>query len=139
MTEDRLEVARAFLATHHRAVLITRRADGGLQSSPVAAAVEDSGLVVVSTREGSAKERNVTRDGRVSLCVVSDGWWGPWVHLDGTATVLRLPDALEALVDYYRRVAGEHPNWDEYTAAMRDERRVVLRVHLERASSIARS
>lgn len=135
--DDHLEPARRFLSDHHRAVLVTRRADGSLQSSPVAATMDGEGRVLVSTREGLAKERNVTRDPRVSLCVVSDEWWGPWVHVDGQAEVVRQPEALDLLEDYYRRTAGEHPDWDEYRRAMVTDRRVVLRISLDRASPVA--
>lgn len=137
MTDTSLDDARQFLADNHRAVLITRRAGGELQSSPVAAVTDDGGAILISTRTGSAKERNVTRDPHVSLCVVSDSWWGPWVHVDGTAKIIRLPDAMETLVDYYRRLAGTHPDWDEYRRAMETEARVVLRVALTRATAVA--
>lgn len=134
--EDRLSAARRFVTENHRAVLITRRANGELQSSPVAASTDAEGHILVSTRTGLAKERNVTRDQRVSLCVVSDGWWGPWVHVDGTAEVVRPPKALDLLVEYYRSVAGEHPDWDDYRAAMVAEQRVILRIAVHHASAL---
>jgi len=139
MSDADIEAARAFLADHHRAVLVTRRSSGDLQTSPVAVASDAEGFAVVATREGSAKERNVTRDPRVSLCVLSESWYGPWLHLDGTAEVLRLPDALEPLVDYYRRAAGEHPDWDDFRRAMISERRVLLRIALHRATPLAQA
>jgi PPOX class probable F420-dependent enzyme len=79
------------------------------------------------------KAKNLKRDRRASLCVISDGFFGEWVQVDGTATVVSLPDALEGLVDYYRKVAGEHPDWDDYRNAMQREQRVLVRVELERA------
>ena len=127
------EVARAFVRDHHRAVLATRRRDGGVQLSPVLCAVDDAGRVVVSTRETALKVRNLERDPRASVCVFTDGFFGPWVQVEGRAEIVRLPDALAPLVDYYRRVAGEHPNWAEYHAAMERERRVLLRVTVDRA------
>jgi PPOX class probable F420-dependent enzyme len=125
--------ARDFLRQHHRAVLATTRADGRPQLSPVLAAVDRDGLVVVSTRETALKVRNVRRDPRVSLCVITDEFFGAWLQVDGAAEILALPDALEPLVDYYRRVSGENPDWDEYRAAMHRERRVLLRITIERA------
>jgi PPOX class probable F420-dependent enzyme len=101
--------------------------------SPVACGVDDDGRVIVSTRETAMKTKNLKRDPRASLCVISDGFFGEWVQVDGTATVVSLPDALEGLVDYYRKVAGEHPDWDDYRNAMQREQRVLVRIDLERA------
>ena len=126
--------ARRFLEQHHRAVLVTRRANGGLQTSPVTVGVDANGRAVISATEARAKTKNLRRDPRATLCVMSDEFLGPWVHLDGTATVLGLPDAMEPLIDYYRRVAGkEHPDWEEYRQAMQDQRRCLLVIEIERA------
>jgi PPOX class probable F420-dependent enzyme len=128
-----LEGAREYIRDNHHAVMATTRRDGRPQLSPVACAVDDEGRVVVSTRETAYKTKNLERDPRVSLCVIPDGFYGEWVQVEGTATILRLPDALEPLVDYYRRVAGEHPDWDDYRNAMAREHRVLVRIDLERA------
>jgi PPOX class probable F420-dependent enzyme len=128
-----IDQAAQFLRAHHRSVLATRRADGRPQLSPVIAAVDDAGRVLVSTRETAMKARNMARDPQVSLCVMSDGFFGEWVQLDGTAEIIRLPEAMDLLVDHYRRISGEHPDWDDYQAAMRRERRVVARIAIERA------
>lgn len=128
-----LEQARQFLRDHHRAVLATYRQDGSVQLSPVMADVDPEGMAVISTRETAMKTHNLRRDPRVSLCVMSDEFFGPWVQVDGRAVVVSLPEAMDGLVDYYRRVAGEHPDWDEYRAAMEKERRVLVRIHLDRA------
>ena len=101
--------------------------------SPVAAAVDAAGRVVVSSRETAYKTKNVRRDPRVSLLVVTNDWYGRWVQIDGRAEVTSLPDAMEPLVDYYRAVAGEHPDWAEYRQAMESERRVIISVEIERA------
>jgi PPOX class probable F420-dependent enzyme len=128
-----LDEARQFLRENHRAVLSTFRADGRPQLSPVAAAVDADGRAVVSSRETAFKVKNLRRDPRASLCVVADNWYGGWVQVDGNASVVSLPEAMELLVDYYRSVAGEHPDWDDYRAAMERERRVMVRIELERA------
>jgi PPOX class probable F420-dependent enzyme len=125
--------ARAFIATHHRAVLATQRHDGRPQLSPVLCAVDDAGRVIISTRETAVKTRNIRRNPYASLCVLSDGFFGEWVQVEGAAEVVSLPDAMESLVDYYRRTAGEHADWAEYRAAMERERRVIVRVSIERA------
>ena len=126
-------LALEFLRSHHRAVLATFRADGLPQLSPVLAAVDDASRVLISTREAAAKTRNLRRDPRASLCVISDGFFGDWVQLDGTAEVVALPGAMDLLVGYYRLVAGEHPDWDDYRAAMERDRRVILRLTISRA------
>jgi PPOX class probable F420-dependent enzyme len=128
-----LEHARDFIRANHHAILHTFRSDGSPQMSPVACGVDDDGRVIISTRATAMKTKNLQRDPRASLCVISDGFFGEWVQVDGTATVVSLPDALEGLVDYYRKVAGEHPNWDDYRNAMQREQRVLVRVDLERA------
>jgi PPOX class probable F420-dependent enzyme len=128
-----LDQARQFLESHHRAVIATFRADGRPQMSPVAAAVDSEGRAIVSSRETAYKVRHLRRDPRVALCVVNDKWWGEWIQVEGAATVVSLPDAMEPLVDYYRRVAGEHPDWDDYREAMAREQRVLIRIDLERA------
>ena len=128
-----LDRARDFVRAHHQAVITTRRAGGGPQLSAVLLAVGPDGRLRVSTRETAVKTKNVRRDPRVSFCVLSDGFYGPWVQVDGTAEVVSLPDAMELLVDYYRSVSGEHPDWDDYRAAMESERRVMLLVDVERA------
>jgi PPOX class probable F420-dependent enzyme len=125
--------ARDFLRTHHRAVLATTRSDGRPQLSPVTAAVDAEGRVLISTREGAIKTRNVRRDPRASLCVFTDNFFGDWVQVEGTAEIVSLPAAMELLVDYYRRVAGEHPDWEDYRAAMERDKRVIMRVTITRA------
>ena len=127
------EEARQFLKSNHRAVLATMRSDGRPQMSPVTAGVDGEGMAVVSTRETAMKTRNLRRDPRAFLCVMNDGFYGAWVLIEGRATIVPLPDAMEGLVDYYRRIAGEHPDWDEYRAAMEQQRRVLLRIDIERA------
>lgn len=128
-----VEEARAFVRDNHHAVLSTRRRDERPQLSPVAVAIDDAGRVIISTRETAIKVANLRRDPTVSLCVIADGFYGPWVQLDGHAELVSLPDALEPLVDYYRSVSGEHPDWDDYRSAMQRERRLLVRITIERA------
>ena len=117
-----------FLRPRHRAVLVTHRRSGGLQMSPVTCGVDGEGRIVVSTYPQRAKAANARRDPAVSICVLSEDFDGAWVQVDGQAEVLDLPDALEPLVDYYRSISGEHPDWDEYRAAMRRQGKSLLRV-----------
>jgi PPOX class probable F420-dependent enzyme len=125
------EEARDFVARHHRAVLITRRRDGGLQTSPVTVGVDDDGLVI-SSRETAFKSRNIRRDPNVTLCIFTDAFFGPWIQIDGRAELLSLPEAMEGLVEYYRRISGEHPDWDEYRRAMEADNRLLIRVSILR-------
>jgi PPOX class probable F420-dependent enzyme len=125
--------AREFIRKNHRAILATYRADGTPQMSPVAADVDPEGVVVISSRETAMKVKNLRRDPRASVIVFSDSWYGPWVQVDGRAAIVSLPEAMEGLVEYYRRVAGEHGDWDEYRAAMEKERRVLIRMSVDRA------
>jgi PPOX class probable F420-dependent enzyme len=128
-----LDEAREFISTQHRAVLSTRKQDGSPQLSPVTVNVDDEGRVIISTRETAYKVRNLRRDPRVWLCVMNDAFYGQWLQIEGTATIVELPEAMEPLVDYYRRTAGEHPDWEDYRAAMVRDRRVLVRVDLTRA------
>src|SRR5215472_12423666 len=128
-----LDQACEFMRANHRAVLATYRSDGMPQLSPVTVGVDDDGRAVISTRETAIKTKNLERDPRASLCVMNDQFYGQWIQAEGTAEILRLPGAMDVLVDYYRRISGEHPDWDEYRDAMRRDRRVVVAVTLTRA------
>jgi PPOX class probable F420-dependent enzyme len=128
-----LDEAREVIREQHRAVLATIRHDGAPQMSPVLVAVDDDGRVLVSTREAAVKVRNLRRDPRLWICVLPDAFFGRWIQVAGRAEIVSLPDAMDGLVDYYRRISGEHENWDEYRQAMQAERRVLLAVTLDRA------
>jgi len=125
--------ARDFFRHHHRAVLITHRRDGSLQTSPLMAVTDDDGRLMISTRETAMKTKNLARDPRITLCGLSDEFFGEWVQVDGTAEIVHLPEAMDLLVDYYRRISGEHPDWDDYRRAMEEEQRVMVLVTIERA------
>jgi PPOX class probable F420-dependent enzyme len=131
-TADRVDRAALleFLRPRHHALLVTRRSSGGPQLSPVTCGVDEEGRVVISTYPQRAKVANLRRDPAVSLCVLSDDWDGSWVQVDGEAEVLDLPEALEPLVDYYRAISGEHPDWDEYRAAMTRQGKSLVRISI---------
>jgi len=128
MTGMDIPQALDFLRANHHAVLATTRRDSSPQLSPVGVGVDADGLIVISSRETAVKTRNLRRDPRAYVCVFTDRFFGPWVQIGGTAEVVSLPDAMEGLVGYYRSVAGEHPDWDDYRRAMTAERRVLLRI-----------
>jgi PPOX class probable F420-dependent enzyme len=129
--------AREFVAANPRAVLTTYRRDGQAQLSPVTAGVDAEGRVIISVTEDRAKTKNARRDPRVALCAFTDGFYGPWAQVEGTAEFADGPDRIDALVDYYRRLSGEHDDWDDYRAAMERDRRVLLRFSIVRASGPA--
>jgi PPOX class probable F420-dependent enzyme len=128
-----VEEAREYVRQHHRAVLATRRKDGNPQMSPVGVGVAPDGRLWISSRETAVKTKNARRHPYVSLCVMNDGFYGDWVQVEGRVEIVSLPEAMDMLVAYYRDLAGEHPDWDEYRAAMEKERRVMLLVEIERA------
>jgi PPOX class probable F420-dependent enzyme len=124
--------ALEFVRRNDRTVLATRRRDGSVQLSPVNAGVVD-GAVCISSQAPRAKVRNLRRDPTVSLLVLNDGFYGAWVQIDGRAEIVDQPAALDLLVDTYRAIRGEHPDWDDYRAAMIRDERVVIRVTARRA------
>jgi PPOX class probable F420-dependent enzyme len=128
-----LERAREFMRANHRAVLATTRSDGRPQLSPVTVGIGADGRVLISTRETAIKTKNLMREPRASLCVMNDGFFGEWVQAEGIAEIIRLPGAMDLLVDYYRRISGEHPDWDDYRNAMVRDRRVIVAITLTRA------
>ncbi|HEY0452422.1 PPOX class F420-dependent oxidoreductase [Actinophytocola sp.] len=138
-TSDRVDADALsdFIRPRHHAVLVTTRSDGGPQLSPVTCGLDTEGRIVISTYPSRAKVVNARRDPRVSVLVLSDDWNDAWVQVDGTAEVLDLPDALEPLVDYFRVISGEHPDWDEYRAAMRRQGKSLIRVTIDRWGPIA--
>ena len=128
-----LDEARDFGRHQHHAVLTTRRSDGGIAQTPVLVAVDEQGRFLVSSRETAYKTRNLRADPWAQLLILADGFFGSWVWVEGTVEVQPLPEAMDALVNYYRRISGEHEDWDSYREAMRSERRVLLVLHPERA------
>jgi PPOX class probable F420-dependent enzyme len=121
-----------FVSKNHRAVLVTRKADEGLQTSPITVGVDGDGFAVISSRETAFKVRNLRRDPRATLCVFSDSFFGDWIQIDGAADLISMPDAMERLVDYYRRISGEHPDWNEYRSAMKEQKRLIIRISIDK-------
>ena len=128
-----LDRARDFIRTNHRAVLAVHGPDERIQQTPVLATVDAEGRVVISSRETAYKTRYLRRDPRAHLCVLTERFFGDWVFVEGSAEVVSLPEAMEPLIEYYKTFPGENPDWDEYRERMRRERRVLIRITIERA------
>jgi PPOX class probable F420-dependent enzyme len=126
-----------FVRPRHHMLLITTRQDGSPQASPVSGGVDAEGRIVISSYPERAKSTNVRRNPQTSVMVMSDEWDGAWVQVDGTGEVIELPDAVEPLVDYYRSISGEHPDWDEYREAMRKQGKCLIRITPTRWSPVA--
>jgi len=127
-----------FVRSRHHAILSTIRRDGTTQMSPNTMGVDDSGRLVISTYPHRAKVYNIRRNPAVSVCVLSDDFGGEWVQIYGTAAVLDLPDSVEPLVEYFRNIAGEHPDWDEYRDAMVKQGKSLIRITIDSWGPIAR-
>lgn len=136
-----LDVERAemedFVRPRHQMLLATTRADGRPQLSPVTGGMNAAGQILISSYPGRAKATNAARRGEVSVCVLSDDWNGPWLQVDGTAEVVGMPAALDGLVEYFRCISGEHPDWAKYRDAMRIQDKVVIRITPTRWGPIA--
>ena len=126
-----------FIRSRHRMVLTTFRADGSLQSSPVTGGLDDQGRIVIASYPQRAKSANIRRRPQASVVVLSDDFNGPYVQVDGSAEVIGLPEAVEPLVDYFRAVAGEHSDWDEYRKAMVEQDKCLIRVTPQRWGPVA--
>ena len=117
-----------FCRSNHWSVLIARKHNGDPQPSPVNHGVDDEGRIVISSREPAYKVRNIRRDSRVSLCAFTNRFYGEWVTIEGTAEIISLPEAMEPLVDLFRQIQGEHPDWDDYRAAMIRDKRLIIAI-----------
>jgi PPOX class probable F420-dependent enzyme len=126
-----------FVRPRHHMILVTTRRDGTPQLSPVTGGVDGAGRIVISTYPERAKVANLRRSPRASVLVLSEDFGGAWVQVDGPAEVLDLPEALEPLVEYFRCISGEHPDWDEYRQAMRDQGKSLIRIEMDRWGPVA--
>jgi PPOX class probable F420-dependent enzyme len=125
--------AQKFLAANHRGVLVARKRDGWPQMTLVSPGVDSEGRPIITSRETTYKVKNIRRDPRVSLVVFGEQFHGSkYVQIHGTAEIVALPEAMESLIHWHRQVKGEHPNWEEYREKMKQERRVVLRINIEK-------
>ena len=136
-TEVDLDGLLDFLRPRHQMVVITQRADGRPQASPVTGGVDEGGRLVISTYPERAKTVNARRNPQVSVLVLSDDFGGAWVQVDGACEVIDAPDSVEPLVEYFRCISGEHPDWDEYRRAMLDQGKSILRITPTRWSPVA--
>ncbi|MDX6284953.1 MAG: hypothetical protein QOG53_438 [Frankiales bacterium] len=113
---------------NHRVVLATLRKDGSPQLTPVTIGLDSDDKLVISSRETAMKVKNLRRDPRAWLCLLNDGFFGDFMQAEGPVEIIELPEAMDGLIEYYRGISGEHPDWDDYRAAMEREQRVLLRI-----------
>lgn len=128
-----IDDALKYVKKNNHAVLATLKKDGTPQMSPVTVGVDAEGRVVISTRQAAYKVKHIRRNPQVWLCAFPDGFYGRWAQLEGTAEIIELPEAMDGLVSYYRDISGEHPDWDDYRAAMERDQRVLVRVTITKA------
>jgi PPOX class probable F420-dependent enzyme len=126
-----LQAIKDFAKGTTRSVLVTRRKDGGLQSSPMTCTADDDGNVLTATRAANAKTKNLVRDPRITMCLFTDQWPGPWMHVEGEVEIERLPDAMPLLAAYYAR-RGQDTATQEFRQRMLNENRVLIRVKPQR-------
>ena len=126
-----------FIRTRHHSTLVTHKRDGGLQVSPVTSGVDSAGRIVIATYPERAKVVTIRREPSVTVCVHSDEWNDAYVQVDGTAEIIDLPEAVEPLVEYFRSIAGEHSDWDEYRAAMVKQGKSLIRITIESWGPVA--
>ena len=120
-------------------MLATTRRDGRPQLSPVTGGGSAEGQLGISTYPDRAKAVNLRRNPAATVLVLSDDWDDAWVQVDGTAEVLDMPaqEAEDGLVEYYRCIAGEHPDWDEYREAMRRQGKSLIRIRVDSWGPVA--
>jgi PPOX class probable F420-dependent enzyme len=127
-----------FVRPRHHAILGTVRSDGDIQMSPVTMGLGQDGSVLIASYPERAKVRNLRRRPQASVCVLSDSFGDSWVQLAGAASVVDLPEALDGLVEYFRSISGEHPDWDEYRQAMVTQGKVLLKIEIQRWGPISK-
>jgi PPOX class probable F420-dependent enzyme len=129
-----IEQAKEFLKNNHWGILTTRRQNGSLQMSPVTVGLDNQGRAIISSRETAYKVNNLRRDSRAALCAITKSFHGEgWVQINGAATIISLPDALDTLVYLHRQAYDEHKNWPEFHERMVREKRVIIRIDIESA------
>ena len=126
-----------FVRPRHHMLLVTQRSDGRPQASPVTGGVDDAGRIVISTYPERAKTQNARQRPQVSVVVLSDDFGGAWVQVDGDCEVIDSPESVEPLVEYFRNISGEHPDWDEYRRAMVEQGKSILRITPTRWGPVA--
>jgi PPOX class probable F420-dependent enzyme len=93
--------------------------------------LDSEGKAVISSRETAFKVRNLRQRPTATLCVMNDGFFGRWIRVEGQTEIISMPDAIDGLIEYYRGISGEHPDWDDYRRAMQAEHRVLVRVSFD--------
>lgn len=130
-----MEIAdvQKFLAANHRGVLVARKRDGWPQITLVTPGIDPEGRVIITSRGTTYKLKNIRRDPKVSMLIMGEQFSGSnYVQLHGIAEIISQPEAMDLLIYWYRQLRGEHKDWDEYRARMKEEQRAVIRITIEK-------
>ena len=126
--------ARKFMRENHRACIAVRQKDGWPQMTFVTPGIDTQGRAIITSRGTTYKIKHIRRDPRVSMLIFGEQYSGSkFVQIRGTAEIIELPEAMDTLIFWYKQVRGEHKNWDDYRKQMHDEKRVIIRVNIEKA------
>ncbi len=125
--------AQKFLRDNHHGVLVTRKKDSSLQMTLVSPVIDDEGKVIITSRESTYKVKNIKRNPQISLLVYGDQFNGSnYIQIDGRAEIIPLPQAMDIVLDWHRQIRGVPANWDEIREKTKTERRIAMRVTIER-------
>jgi PPOX class probable F420-dependent enzyme len=125
--------AQKFLQQNHRACIAVRQKDGWPQMTFVSPGIDPQGRVIITSRGTTYKIKHLRRDPRVSMLIFGEQYSGSkFVQIHGAAEIIEQPAAMAMLIFWYKQVRGEHKNWEEYKKRMADEKRVIIRVNIEK-------
>ena len=125
--------AQKFLKDNHRACIAVRQKDGWPQMTFVTPGIDEQGRVIITSRGTTYKIKHIERDPRVSMLIFGEQYSGSkFVQIHGSAEIIHQPAAMDGLIHWYKQVRGEHQNWDEYKKRMQNEKRVIIRVNIEK-------
>ena len=125
--------AQKFIKDNHRACIAVRQKDGWPQMTLVTPGIDAAGRVILTSRGTTYKVKHLRRDPKVSMLIFGEQFSGSkFVQIHGSAEIVDLPQAMDGLIDWYKTVRGEHKNWEDYKKQVTDEKRVLIRINIEK-------